>query len=166
VSAEIYLVASNLPGSLFIMPCPRGDQLSSDIASYHARGVDTIVSMLAVDEAMLLGLECEGLCCGKAGIVFLSSPITDFGLPEVAVFDALVGNIAGLMRNGHKVAVHCRAGIGRSGMVTAATLIALGFESDVAVEEITRHRGIAIPDTVEQGKFVAEFAKRDRGDSL
>ena len=143
------------------MPCPRGDHLISDIDFYHTKGVDTIVSMLAVDEAKMLGLEDEGLACAKAGIEFRSSPITDFGLPEIAVFDALVGQIADLLRNGRKVAVHCRAGIGRSGMVTAATLIALGFSSEAAIEQISRYRGIGIPDTVEQGRFIAEFAQRD-----
>ena len=144
------------------MPCPRGDQLNSDMECYRSKGVDLIVSMLALDEAKMLGLEDESLACAQADIDFMSSPISDFGLPEIAVFDALVGQIADLLRDGRKVVVHCRAGIGRSGMVTAGTLIALGFESDAAIEQVSIYRGMPIPDTAEQGKFIEEFAQRVR----
>ncbi len=157
---EIYLVASDLPGSLFIMPCPDTDFLNQSIADYQAQGVDTIVSMLAVDEAAQLGLAGEEYECSQAGIEFMSSPITDYGLPDIDVFDALVRQIAVLLQQGQKVAVHCRAGIGRSGMVTAATLVALGFDCDAAIKQVSRARGIPVPDTVEQGKFIAEFAQR------
>ena len=143
------------------MPCPSGEHLQKDIESYRDNGVDTIVSMLAVGEATMLGLAGERLVCTSAGIEFISSPIPDFGLPDVAVFDALTWQIAGMLREGRKVAVHCRAGIGRSGMVTAATLIALGFDSDAAIKQVARTRGTAIPDTVEQGRFIAKFAQRD-----
>lgn len=68
----------------------------------------------------------------------------------------------GYVENGRNVAVHCRAGIGRSGMVTAATLIALGYETSNAVEIVSASRGVSIPDTVEQGGFIVEFAERDR----
>jgi len=160
VSPEIYLVADNLPGNLFIMPCPSGDHLSRDIAFYRGQGVDTVVSMLAPDEADVLGLAGEAEICSRAGIEFLSSPIKDFGLPDVVIFDSLVADIAAMLGDGRYVAVHCRAGIGRSGMVTAATLIALGIDADTAVRQISGVRGVSIPDTVEQGRFIMEYAKR------
>ncbi|MGJ8618056.1 MAG: protein-tyrosine phosphatase family protein [Sulfitobacter sp.] len=158
---EIYRVADNLPGSLFIMPCPSGDHLGRDIGFYRDQGVDTVVSMLAPDEADMLGLSHEAEACTRAGIEFLSSPIKDFGLPDVVIFDSLVAQIAAMLSNGRHVAVHCRAGVGRSGMVTAATLIALGSDADNAVRQISSVRGVSIPDTVEQGRFIAEYAKRE-----
>lgn len=160
MSPEIYLVGADLPGSLFIMPCPSGDHLSHDIDVYRTRGVDTVVSMLAQDEAAQLGLADECSACACVGIKFLSSPIKDFGLPEVLVFDALVQKIAGMLRDGRHIAVHCRAGIGRSGMVTAATLIAMGLECGTAISQVTQARGVPIPDTVEQGKFIADWEIR------
>lgn len=157
---EIYLVADDLPGRLYIMPCPSGGCLSQDVAAYQALRVDTVVSMLAVDEAADLGLADESTECARAGIVFISSPIKDFGLPDTTVFDALVERIVHAIGQGKQVAVHCRAGIGRSGMVTAAVLIAMGEAVDIAVQKVTTARGEPIPDTVEQGRFIADFALR------
>jgi protein-tyrosine phosphatase len=102
--------------------------------------------------------ECSA--CAHVGIEFLSSPTKDFGLPEVLVFDALVQKIAGMLEDGRHVAVHCRAGIGRSGMVTAATLMALGLDVGTAISQVAQARGVPIPDTVEQGKFIADCEKR------
>ena len=144
------------------MPCPSGVDLNQDIDAYRARGVDTLVSMLADDEATLLGLSDEQVVCVDAGISFVSFPIVDFGLPDRDAFAALIQRIAGMLRAGRNVAVHCRAGIGRSGMVTAATLIALGYEASKAVESVSASRGTSIPDTVEQGRFIAEFAHHKR----
>lgn len=157
---EIYLVADDLPGRLYIMPCPSGDNLTRDVAAYRARGVDTVVSMLAADEAADLGLADEGAICANAEMDFVSSPIKDFGLPDIFVFDTLVEHITSLLRQGQQVAVHCRAGIGRSGMVTAAVLIAMSADVDTAVQKVTAARGVPIPDTVEQSKFIASFELR------
>jgi protein-tyrosine phosphatase len=160
VQPEIYLVAGDLPGRLFIMPCPSGTELKRDVDAYRVRGVDTLLSMLAVDEAAQLGLSDEQAVCEDAGITFVSFPIIDFGLPDPDLFVALIQRIVDLLRAGDSVAVHCRAGIGRSGMVTAATLIALGYEVSKAVARVSASRGVSIPDTAEQGKFLAEFAQR------
>ncbi|MGC1497655.1 MAG: tyrosine-protein phosphatase [Sulfitobacter sp.] len=160
MSPEIYLISDNLPGSLFIMPCPSGDHLSRDIKAYRARGVDVVVSMLDVDEAAELGLSDEADACERVGIAFIHSPIADFGLPDRSVFMRLVTQIAQMLKDGKAVAVHCRAGIGRSGMVTSGALIALGVDAQSAVARITAARGHVIPDTVEQGRFIADFGRR------
>lgn len=154
-----YLVARDLPGQLWIMPHPPATGLADAIASYAARGIDTLVSMLPPDEATDLGLGDEGRCCASQGIVFSNHPIVDFGLPERGSFDPLVARIAGLIREGHHVAVHCRAGIGRSGMAAACTLIALGQSAEQAVDRISTARGVSIPDTAEQRAFIQSYAE-------
>ncbi len=160
MSTEIYLIEDDLPGSLFIMPCPSGDTLHRDVAAYQARGVDTVVSMLAEDEAAMLGLSDEADACHRLGITFISSPIPDFGLPNAPIFSGLVEEIAQMLKDGKAVAVHCRAGIGRSGMVTSGVLIALGMDAHSAVTKVSAARGYAIPDTVEQGKFIIDFGSK------
>ncbi len=147
------------------MPCPSGEHLSQDIAAYRARGVDIVVSMLAGDEAAALGLAEERQHCAGAGIEFRSFPIKDFGLPDVVDFDCLVEDIVKALRQGQHVAVHCRAGIGRSGMVTAAALILMGDDVEGAVAKVSIARQATIPDTVEQGKFIANFGARIFEDS-
>ncbi len=142
------------------MPCPSGDHLCRDIDAYQMLGVGTVVSMLAKDEAAMLGLADEAVECQRVGISFISCPIADFGLPDPSIYDALTDQIADMVRDGQKVAVHCRAGIGRSGMVTAGTLIALGYDAEKAIAKVAHARGVSIPDTVEQGKFIANSQVR------
>ena len=115
--------------------------------------------MLAADEAEALGLVDEGAACVAAELKFEKHPVTDFGLPEPDSFGALVGRINACLAAGEGVAVHCRAGIGRSGMVTSGVLVAQGLKSDAVMKKVAQARGISIPDTVEQGNFVAAFAE-------
>lgn len=153
-----YLIARDLPGALWIMPHPPSDRLSDAMASYAARGIDTIVSMLPPDEASELGLGNEDAPCASQGIAFVSHPIVDFGLPDADRFTDLIDDLSARIRAGAAIAVHCRAGIGRSGMVTACTLIALGHDAGDAVHAVSKARGVSIPDTVTQADFIARFA--------
>lgn len=158
MQAPAYLVARDLPGALWIMPHPPADRLDEAMTSYGARGIDRVVSMLPRDEVVQLGLADEAASCAASGIVFLSHPIVDFGLPDADRFTDLIDDLTARIRTGEAIAVHCRAGIGRSGMVTACTLIALGWPQDEAVYAVSKARGVSIPDTVAQADFIARFA--------
>ena len=154
----MYPVPVQAKGRLWIMPCPRADHLRTDIAAYRAAGVSHLVSMLAPDEAQELGLAQEQRDCRAAGMVFHTHPIKDFGLPDLTEFIRLTGQITQWINQGHRVAVHCRAGIGRSGMVTAAVLINLGETAANAIALVSAARHVSIPDTVEQGVFITSLS--------
>jgi protein-tyrosine phosphatase len=155
----MHLVAQNMPGHLWIMPCPDTARLSEDIEAYHSAGITHVVSMQPQDEAAQLGLTQQKPLCVAAGIRFHRHPIVDFGLPEIGAFTALIRQISGWIDQGDSVAVHCRAGIGRSGMAVAGVLIARGQSVGDAVYNVSNARGVSIPDTVEQATFLDTFAK-------
>lgn len=158
--AEFFPVpTAEVPGRLWIMPAPCADHLHADIAEYRAAGITKVISMLARDEAKMLGLAEERAACAQAGIAFENHAIVDFGLPDLAGFHVLTHKIAEALRDGENIAVHCRAGIGRSGMVTAGVLIILGQTAQNAIEGVSNARGVSIPDTVEQGRFLTTFAE-------
>jgi hypothetical protein len=117
---SMYLVPTEAPGRLFILPKPSGEWLREDVAHIHAMGVDTLVSLLEPAEEAELSLEDEGAVCAEAGIDFLRSPIPDRGLPAEAAFTMLTRAIVRRLQAGQGVGVHCRAGIGRSGWWSAA----------------------------------------------
>lgn len=153
--AEMYLVAEGL----WIMPRPLGETLPEQMAGCRAAGMDHLVSMLEPDEAALLGLADEALQCTAAGMSFHSHPIADFRLPKLLPFTSLTRQIAMWMSQGQGVGVHCRGGIGRSGMVTAGVLILQGQSAQDAIKTVSVARGSTIPDTVEQGTFLSSFEK-------
>jgi protein-tyrosine phosphatase len=143
-------------GSLWVMPCPTANQ----IVDLRSKGVDFVLSMLPVTEARDLGMQDEAALCTAQGMTFHSHPIPDFGLPDLEPFIGLIADVQARLERGQSGAIHCRAGIGRTGMAAACTLVGMGHSADVAIRMVSEARGVSIPDTVEQGEFIALFAQR------
>ncbi|QPH52274.1 protein-tyrosine phosphatase family protein [Pontivivens ytuae] len=160
---SIYLIDADLPGRLFIMPRPSAEWLMEDMAHFRSLGIGTIVSMLEVDEMAELSLRDEPRCCCDAGMEFLHFPILDFGLPDRAGFRDLIEAVVERLEAGQSVAVHCRAGIGRSGMLACCVLARFVGSADEAVETVCRCRGTSVPDTTEQRAFIESMVGELQG---
>ena len=146
-------------GRLAILPRPRGgDWLADEVAAWRRAGVDVVVSMLTPDEAAELGLTAEADECRVHGIEFLSLPVPDRGVPATKVAADLISRLAGLVADGKTVAVHCRQGIGRSAVIAAGVLIALGADAEAAVRSVADARGCPVPETPEQRQWITDFA--------
>ena len=156
---QIYRVADALPGTLWIMPHPPADALNEALRDCRAMGVQWVVSLLEIEETRQLGLAAEDTACASAGLRFLSFPIADFGTPGAGFAD-LVARIVAALGAGEGVAIHCRAGIGRSGTVAACALAACGLSPQAAIDALTRARGVDVPETIEQRKFIFDFCSR------
>lgn len=91
---------------------------------------------------------------------FISFPIPDRGLPA-SLRDAtvLARTLAQQLRDGRAVAIHCRAGIGRSSLVAAAVLVVCGATADDALRSIAAARGTDVPDTLAQRQWVLAFGR-------
>jgi protein-tyrosine phosphatase len=136
---------------LAILPRPRGyDWLSDDIAAARRAGVDVIVSALTESESQELGLSEEAKCCTESAIEFLSFPIEDRSLPDSErTLGAFLDSLDERMEQRKSVAIHCRAGIGRSSMLCACLLVRQGFSAESALQKIQVARGCAVPDTTD-----------------
>jgi protein-tyrosine phosphatase len=71
----------------------------------------------------------------------------------------LTRRLAGDIRSGVHTAVHCRAGIGRTGLVAGAVLVLLDIHVDRVFQVLSEARGMAMPDTQEQVEWVKRFAR-------
>jgi protein-tyrosine phosphatase len=159
--AEIYVVREFENIALAIMARPRaGDWLSEEITSWQRAGIRTVVSLLEPAEVAELGLGEEACLCSAAGIGFLSYPIPDRGVPSsMHSLNELVLPLAHMVRAGHLVAVHCRAGIGRSSLVAAAILVRAGIPYVKAFPALSKSRGVAVPDTEAQVDWLQAYAQ-------
>lgn len=117
-----------------------------------------LISLIEDSELALLGIEDLFLVAERAGIRVRRLPIPDAGIPRSTTdVVALVRQILGFASAGDTVVLHCRAGVGRTGMLASCCLVALGHEPEDALRIVRSAR----PDTVEtreQERFIGAFA--------
>jgi atypical dual specificity phosphatase len=99
----------------------------------------------------------------EAGLMMVHVPVADMEAPSPAQLDHCVATIARATEHKLGVAVHCSAGLGRSGVVLACCLVTRGMNAQNAIARIRRLRPGSI-ETQEQADAVVEFA-RGRGSS-
>jgi hypothetical protein len=146
-------------GRLGIIPRPRGgDWLGDETAAWREAGVDVVVSLLEPEEAAQLVLEGEAAAAAESGIAFRPFPIPDRGVP--ASRDAvaeLATEVIDALEEGRTVAVHCRQGIGRSGLIAGGVLVAGGVAAATALTTISQARGLEVPETEEQRQWLTDL---------
>jgi len=82
-----------------------------------------------------------------------ATSLPDLGIPEDETrFLKTVRRVANWLRTGHRVLVHCGAGIGRTGIFAICTLVALGTSLESA-ERTIREAGSG-PETEKQRAFL------------
>jgi protein-tyrosine phosphatase len=154
---RLYWVEIGGAGRVAIMARPRaGDWLEDELVAVRDAGVAILVSLLTDEEIGELGLEAEPRACARAGMRFRRFPITDREVPsqQAATF---VGELAAEVRAGETIAIHCRMGIGRSAVIAAAVLSSLGVPPEEALDRLATARGVPVPDTDDQRRWVLAF---------
>jgi protein-tyrosine phosphatase len=140
--------------------------LPRQMQSLRQAGIDTLVSMLAPDEAAALGLADEEAAAIAAGLAFDTLPTTDFAVPpSLTVAATVIGRAAADLRAGRSVAAHCYAGRGRSPLFIAALMVHEGYSAADAIAAVSAARGRRVPETPAQHKWVADYADWCRSNS-
>ena len=133
-------------------PASRGPMRQA-LASYRAAGAGLLVSLLPAHELSALGLQSLAEECSQAALRWANCPIDDFAAPAAA-FEAAWQHIAptvhALLDRGDSVALHCRAGLGRTGTVAARILLERGLEVQAAVDLVRQARPGAIETQVQE----------------
>jgi len=156
---EIYKLTNIGAGFLAIMARPSsGLWMKEDFTQYPREGVKRIVSLLESQEAIELGLEDEANVCTGLHLMFSNFPIQDRGVPSNAhEYYRLVRGVYADVKTGVNTVIHCRAGIGRSGLVAAGVLCCAGMSGVRAFELISDTRRVQVPDTDEQKKWLFDI---------
>jgi protein-tyrosine phosphatase len=152
MSPDLFWIPGPWPGRLAIATRPRGgDWLEDEACGWRRAGLDVVISLLEDEEAALLQLAREKDVAESERIAFISFPIPDRGVPaSVTLALSLLENITGALEEGKSVAVHCRQGVGRSGLIAAGPLMSSGIGTEEAIELVGTARGIAVPETAQE----------------
>jgi atypical dual specificity phosphatase len=151
-----------IPGVLAGMPMPfvhserrlnRGGALNAyddELPILYSAGIRAVVS--------LLNIPSDAAVFESAGFAYLSLPVPDGGAPTMGQafqFTEFVNRHRSLQR---PVAVHCQAGLGRTGTMLATYLISQGDDAKTAINRIRAVKNAAI-ETPRQIQFLEAFAR-------
>jgi atypical dual specificity phosphatase len=89
----------------------------------------------------------------------LHLPVPDMTAPPPDLVDRAMAFIQELIDDGRAVAVHCGAGIGRTGTILACYLVHLGLDAGEAIRRVRERRPGSI-ETRDQEETVRRYAAR------
>jgi atypical dual specificity phosphatase len=97
----------------------------------------------------------------QAGLLVFHEPLEDMEAPTQDQLDRAVSAILRANERNMGVAVHCGAGLGRTGVVLAAYFVAKGLSASNAIGRVRRLRPGSV-ETDEQAEAVELFARRQK----
>lgn len=149
---DIYKVSQIGQGFLAVMAKPvAGEWIEDEFRGIAQFGIHRLVSLLENHEIRELGLQTAPDLCSKNQVDFIHFPVKDRGLPSsFSATQKLVTQLHTDIFNGKNTVIHCRAGIGRTGLLASAVLLRNGLDTAAALALVSKARGVTIPDTEEQ----------------
>ncbi len=117
-----------LDDQVLAMRCPG----PGDLAALNAEGITKVISLT------LSPLPDHYF--DNSDITPVHMPLPDMSTPSVQNIHEFVKTLSGFHSDGHKVAVHCGAGLGRTGTMLACYLVSRGMSSDEAIAQVRSRR--------------------------
>lgn len=143
------------------MTGPWARDLGADLAAIRDWGAKTLVTLIEDHEFELLEVPDLGQRAGEFGLAWHHLPIRDVDIPDEAFesgWKKTGPGLLDLLRRGERIVVHCRGGLGRSGLVAARMLVELGVAPRDAVNRVRAIRPGAI-ETAAQERYVLSLMR-------
>jgi len=135
--------------------------LRQDLRHLQAHhGVRLLVCLLNLSELRSLQIGELEKECAKQGLPLLQYPIVEMAAPtDLATAAELVASMCEHYREGTRIVIHCRGGVGRAGMMAAACLLRLevGASPKEAIAIVRRRRCSNAVESHRQEAFVTAF---------
>jgi atypical dual specificity phosphatase len=94
-----------------------------------------------------------------AGMLLVHVPVVDMEAPTQSQIDRCIATVEKASGRGMGVAVHCGAGLGRTGVIVACYYVTQGLTAQNAIARVRRLRPGSV-ETDEQAEAVEQFARR------
>lgn len=168
-------IVTRLPGRIGMTIAP-GKQIRGIYGNWHrdldkdltriktVHGASVLVCLLEPDELTMLNIPRLPDAAREMGFEFVAFPIRDVSVPDsIDALRDLVVRMLEAAASGKTVVIHCRGGLGRSGLVAACCLAALGVDDDQAMAVVRATREGTI-ETTAQEQMVREYWSRAKVD--
>jgi protein-tyrosine phosphatase len=157
---------SGVPGSMGLTFCPGKKHngiygawdrdLEIDILAIKSWGADIWLNTMEIEDMVSVKIDPMTFenSINAANISYLHFPIIDGRIPdtdsEVYWKNILSPLLQTHLRNGKKILIHCRGGLGRTGTIAARLLVDLGLDSDDAISIVRNCREGAIENSIQE----------------
>jgi len=143
------------------MARPRGGEwLIDEIKALRESDVHVLVSLLTTTEVSEFDLAEEASCCQAQGIIYISFPIPDRGVPPFSAQTfTFLEQLGTYLSEGKHIALHCRQGLGRAPLIAASVLVFNNIAPELAFDLLSKTRGYPVPETEEQVRWVVVLSQ-------
>ena len=127
--------------------------LKIDLEAIRTWGATTVITLIEDHEFSLLAVEALGDEVRRFGMEWLHFPIRDVDIPDERFAHAWKEArpvIHGRLNAGQRILIHCRGGLGRTGLVAALILVERGVEPRSAMRRVRAVRPHAIETTAQE----------------
>lgn len=155
------LACPNAQGSLLLTPCPgtKAVDIPSALNELKAAGATAVVTLMTGPEMQKNHVETLAQQCAQLGLEWFHFPVEDEGAPPegTEIWDRARADLHQRLDNREAIAIHCKGGSGRTGVVAAQILMERGVPMQEAMEQIKVLRPNAFAHQV-QVDYMARLA--------
>lgn len=147
-------------GQLIFTPCPgtKGSSLSDAVTQLKAAGAAAIITLMPEQELEQNNATNLSDVCSELGINWFQLPIEDDSAPQQPFEQAFATHkaaILALLQNDKTIAIHCKGGSGRTGLMAAILMTQLGYSKADATAQVQQLRPKALCHPVHQAYLAA-----------
>ena len=161
-----FVPVSQSDARIGLTPCPgtKSESLADSLTTLRKWGASAILTLMPTEELKENGVADLSVEVEKAGMQWFHLPIMDDEGPQEAFFSAWEKHgkdVHQLLNNGQSIAIHCKGGSGRTGLMAGQIMLERGMLLKEVVELIQAQRpnAFTVSEQQEYIRMVAENQK-------
>lgn len=148
----------NNGASFIFTPCPgtKEVELSASVEQLKDAGAQAIVSLMYDKELTKLAATQLPNVCDELALKWFQLPILDDDAPNEdfeQAFNQHLAAMLNILNNQGTVAVHCKGGSGRTGLVIGLLMAQLGYDKAEVISQVQQLRPKALKHLVQLSYF-------------